>query len=193
QCFIDTRAAMPGELTVYCHGINTTAICRLVDHRDGTCTLSMKPEEIGRHILTIKYNGEHIPGSPYIIKVISPPDASKVNVFGPGIEHGILSTFQSHFICDTKGAGAGQLTVKVRGPKGAFRVEMERQHSQDRTIICRYNPTEPGLYLVSVKWSGEHVLGSPFQMRLFESEEQFRYQLNSYHLLESKQQNDDII
>ncbi|CAF4745540.1 unnamed protein product, partial [Rotaria magnacalcarata] len=40
QCFIDTRAAMPGELTVYCHGINTTAICRLVDHRDGTCTLS---------------------------------------------------------------------------------------------------------------------------------------------------------
>ncbi|CAM4955218.1 unnamed protein product [Rotaria socialis] len=193
QCFIDTRAAMPGELTVYCHGINTTAICRLVDHRDGTCTLSVKPEEIGRHILTIKYNGEHIPGSPYIIKVISPPDASKVHVFGPGIEHGILSTFQPHFICETKGAGVGQLTVKVRGPKGAFRVEMERQHLQDRTIICRYNPTEPGLYLVSVKWSGEHVRGSPFQMHIFESEEQCRQQLNSYHLLESKHQKGDII
>jgi hypothetical protein len=29
----------------------------------------------------------------------------KVRVSGPGIEHGILSTFQSHFICETKGAG----------------------------------------------------------------------------------------
>jgi hypothetical protein len=29
----------------------------------------------------------------------------KVHVTGPGIEHGVLSTFQSHFICDTKGAG----------------------------------------------------------------------------------------
>ena len=29
----------------------------------------------------------------------------KVRVHGPGIESGVLSTFQSHFICETKGAG----------------------------------------------------------------------------------------
>ena len=29
----------------------------------------------------------------------------KVRVSGPGIEHGVLSTFQSHFVCETKGAG----------------------------------------------------------------------------------------
>jgi hypothetical protein len=29
----------------------------------------------------------------------------KVRVYGPGINHGVLSTFQSHFICETKGAG----------------------------------------------------------------------------------------
>jgi hypothetical protein len=29
----------------------------------------------------------------------------KVRVFGPGIEHGVLSTFQSNFTCETKGAG----------------------------------------------------------------------------------------
>jgi len=39
-------------------------------------------------------------------------------VYGPGIEHGVLAIFQSRFICDTRGAGAGQLTVRVRGPKG---------------------------------------------------------------------------
>ncbi len=29
----------------------------------------------------------------------------KVRVSGPGIEHGVLSTFQSNFTCETKGAG----------------------------------------------------------------------------------------
>ena len=48
------------------------------------------------------------------------PDASKVRVSGPGVEHGILATFQSRFVVETRGAGAGQLTVRIRGPKGEF-------------------------------------------------------------------------
>jgi filamin len=124
KCLIDTRGAGPGELTAYCQGINKTAFCRLFDHRDGTFTLFIKPQESGRHGLTIKYNDQDVPGSPYTLKVSGPPDASKfsnkifsnaeirseiflgkVRVSGPGIEHGVLSTFQSHFICETKGAG----------------------------------------------------------------------------------------
>ena len=48
----------------------------------------------------------------------APADPSKVKVYGSGIEDGLLATFQSHFVCDTRGAGAGQLTVRIRGPKG---------------------------------------------------------------------------
>lgn len=62
-------------------------------------------------------------------------------MYGPGIEHGVLATFQSRFICDTRGAGAGQLTVRVRGPKGAFRVEMQRESQKDRTILCKVSKT----------------------------------------------------
>ena len=57
-------------------------------------------------------------GSPFVFKVTAQPDASKVRVVGPGVEHGILATFVSRFIVETKGAGAGQLTVRIRGPKG---------------------------------------------------------------------------
>ena len=57
-------------------------------------------------------------GSPFSLRVMGAPDASKVRVHGPGIEHGVLATFQSRFLCDTRGAGAGKLTVRVRGPKG---------------------------------------------------------------------------
>lgn len=94
------------------------AYCELYDHGDGTFTLNVKPQESGRHILTVKYGGEHVTGSPFALRVAGAPDPSKVRVYGPGVEHGVLATFQSRFICDTRGAGAGQLTVRVRGPKG---------------------------------------------------------------------------
>ena len=97
---------------------------------------------------------------------------TQVRVYGPGIEHGVLATFQSRFICDTRGAGAGQLTVRVRGPKGAFRVEMQRETQKDRIILCRYDPTEPGDYRVEVRWAGVLVPGSPFPVRIVDTQDE---------------------
>ncbi|XP_032590388.1 filamin-A isoform X2 [Drosophila grimshawi] len=174
KSWIDTRRAGPGELTAHCAGARKVAYCELYDHGDATFTLNIKPQEPGRHLLTIKYGGQNVPGSPFALKVAGAPDASKVRVYGPGIEHGVLATFQSRFICDTRGAGAGQLTVRVRGPKGAFRVEMQRESQKDRTILCKYDPTEPGDYRVEVKWAGEFVPGSPFPVMIFDTEEELR-------------------
>lgn len=137
KSWIDTRRAGPGELTAHCSGPRKVAYCELYDHGDATFTLNINPKEPGRHALTIKYGGQHVPGSPFNLRIAGAPDASKVRVYGPGIEHGVLATFQSRFICDTRGAGAGQLTVRVRGPKGAFRVEMQRESQKDRTILCK--------------------------------------------------------
>ena len=108
-----------------------------------------------------------MPGSPFQLRVSGAPDPGKVRVYGPGVEHGVLARYtftclsvtvimftfpryQSRFICDTRGAGAGQLTVRIRGPKGAFRVEMQRESQKDRTILCKYEPTEPGDYRIEV-------------------------------------------
>ena len=55
---------------------------------------------------------------------------------------------------------------------GAFRVEMQRESQKDRTILCKYEPTEPGDYRIEVKWSGEHVPGSPFMVMIFDTQEE---------------------
>jgi len=52
------------------------------------------------------------------VKVTAQPNASMVRVSGDGIKSGLLATYQSTFVVDTRGAGPGQLTVKVRGRKG---------------------------------------------------------------------------
>ncbi len=45
-------------------------------------------------------------------------DPSMVEVSGPGVEDGILSTYQSAFLVEMDGAGRGRLQVSIRGPKG---------------------------------------------------------------------------
>ncbi|XP_062567858.1 filamin-A-like isoform X3 [Saccostrea cucullata] len=169
---IDTRKAGPGELTAYCMGPSKASYCELQDNHDGTFILKIKPQEPGKHVLQVKYGGEHVNGSPFVLKVNAQPDASKVRVTGPGVEHGILATYQSRFIVETRGAGAGQLTVRIRGPKGGFQVEMYRDSQRDRTILCRYDPTETGLYIISVRWSGVDVPGSPFQIHIVDTQQE---------------------
>ena len=93
-------------------------LLQLNDHQDGTFTLNLKPQEAGKHTLSVRYAGVHVQGSPFSVRVAGAPDPSKVRVYGPGVEHGVLAMYQSRFICDTRGAGAGQLTVRIRGPKG---------------------------------------------------------------------------
>ena len=145
------RSAGQDELTIKCEGPQgKKALSELNDHRDGRFTLYVRPQEVGRHQLTVQYGGHHVPGSPFSLRVSGAPDPGKVRVYGPGVEHGVLARYQSRFICDTRGAGAGQLTVRIRGPKGAFRVEMQRESQKDRTILCKYEPTEPGDYRIEV-------------------------------------------
>ncbi|XP_076454335.1 filamin-C-like isoform X1 [Babylonia areolata] len=175
---IDTRKAGPGELTAYCMGQSKVAVCELEDFNDGTFRLIVRPQEVGQHMLQVKYGGEHVQNSPFAFKVGSLPDASKVRVSGPGVEHGILATYQSRFMVETRGAGAGQLTVRVRGPKGAFQVEMYRDSQKDRTILCRYDPSETGLYIVSVRWSGTDVPGSPFHIHILDTQAELEHVLN---------------
>jgi filamin len=172
---IDTRRAGCGAIEAKCKGPSRMAYCTLLDRYDGSYELVIRPQEVGMHILEIKYGNEPIPGSPFSIKVTSAPDPTRVKVTGDGIRNGLLATFQSNFLVDTRGAGPGQLTVKVRGPKGAFRVEMTRQPGNDRSIQCRYYPTEVGVYQVYVLWSGEHVNGSPFRVHIVDTLEQLHH------------------
>ena len=57
-------------------------------------------------------------GSPFTVKVNGPADPSKVRVSGPGIHNGVLQEYDGSFTVNTQGAGPGELTVKIRGPKG---------------------------------------------------------------------------
>ncbi|GFR82088.1 filamin-C [Elysia marginata] len=169
---VDPRNAGPGQLTVRCTDPNGQEIpCRVNDNYDGTKSLKVTPTMPGRYLVDIRYDGTHIMGSPYAIDIkASNTGLLPVKCWGPGIENGIIPDFQSTFWVETTGAGAGDLRVRIMGPKGAFHVKMRKASQRDKIYQCFYDPVEPGVYTVYVQWSGVHVAGSPFQVLLATSD-----------------------
>ena len=58
-----------GELTAYCMGPHQVAYCELEDNHDGTFRLGVKAQESGRHVLQIKYGGEHVQGVSFMLSL----------------------------------------------------------------------------------------------------------------------------
>ncbi len=132
----------------------------------GIYDISIDAQCHGKHRVSVKWSGQHIPCSPFIIKVFPGADSRKCVAHGPGLEDGFVGK-KSSFTIDTKNAGAGILKVRLHGIKGAFKIEIAPIDQQNRrTLVAKYNPTQRGEYLITIKWSEINVPGSPFRVKI---------------------------
>jgi filamin len=127
------------------------------DNRDGTVSIKYDPREEGTHELVLKYNGEHVQGSPFKFHVDS-ISSGYVTAYGPGLTHGVTGE-PALFTISTKGAGAGGLSMAVEGPSKA---EIKYKDNKDGTVSVNYLPTAPGEYKISVRFGDKNIKGSPF-------------------------------
>ncbi|KAM4570007.1 filamin-C-like isoform 1-T1 [Odontesthes bonariensis] len=127
--------------------------------------ISFTPKEVGEHVVSVKKNGKHVTNSPFKIMVGQSEigDASKVKVYGQGLVEG--HTFEvSEFIVDTRNAGYGGLGLSIEGPS---KVDINCEDVEDGTCKVTYCPTEPGNYIINIKFADQHVPGSPFTVKIF--------------------------
>lgn len=127
------------------------------DNHDGTVSIKYDPREEGVHELAVKFNGEHVQGSPYKFHVDS-ISSGYVTAYGAGLTHGVTGE-PSNFTISTKGAGDGGLSMAVEGPSKA---EISCHDNKDGTVSVSYLPTAPGEYKISVRFGEKHIKGSPF-------------------------------
>ncbi|XP_071374523.1 filamin-B [Centroberyx affinis] len=129
--------------------------------------ISFIPKEVGEHLVSVLKNGEHVANSPIplTINLLEIGDASRVKVFGPGLAKGYTCEM-SDFVVDTREAGYGGLSLAIEGPSN---VEIQTEELEDGTCGVSFCPTEAGTYTVSVKFTDEHVPGSPFTVLVTES------------------------
>ncbi|KAM6962064.1 filamin-C-like isoform 3-T3 [Tautogolabrus adspersus] len=150
-----------------------TAIPNITDNKDGTVTVKYSPTERGLHEMDIKYDGDHIPGSPlqFYVDAIN---SGHVTAYGPGLSHGTINR-PATFTIVTKDAGEGGLSLAVEGPSKA---EISCKDNKDGTCTVSYLPTAPGDYNIIVKFDDKHIPGSPFTAKITGDEAMRTSQLN---------------
>lgn len=121
------------------------------------------PRENGLHMIHVRLNGSHIPGSPFRVNVgTEDADPSLVRAFGDGLTHGQTGQ-KCEFIVNTVNAGSGALAVTIDGPSKVQLTCVET----DEGYKFSYTPTAPGDYLITIKYGGAaHIPGSPFKARI---------------------------
>uniref|UniRef100_A0A8D3BLQ4 Calponin-homology (CH) domain-containing protein n=1 Tax=Scophthalmus maximus TaxID=52904 RepID=A0A8D3BLQ4_SCOMX len=138
--------------------------CLLKMLRNGHVGISFVPKEIGEHLVNIKKNGRHIPSSPIAVMINQSEigDASRVRVSGQGLSE--ARTFEpAEFIIDTRDAGYGGLSLSIEGPS---KVDINTEDQEDGTCKITYCPTEPGNYIINIKFADQHVPGSAFTVKV---------------------------
>lgn len=134
--------------------------CFLKKVPSGNMCVSFTPREAGEHTVAVKKMGKHIANSPFKIDVKDREvgDAKKVKVSGKALKEG-KTHVENTFTIDTKNAGFGGLSLSMEGPSKA---EIQCKDNEDGVLNISYKPSEPGYYIMNLKFADHHVDGSPF-------------------------------
>ncbi|XP_044124640.1 filamin-A isoform X1 [Bufo gargarizans] len=151
------------------------------DNQDGTYTVSYVPDMTGRYTILIKYGGDEIPYSPYRIRAVPTGDASKCTVTGAGIGPTIQIGEETVITVDAKAAGKGKVTCTVCTPDGT-EVDVDVVENEDGTFDIFYTAPQPGKYVICVRFGGEHIPNSPFQVTALDGEQMMPQQMAQQQL-----------
>ncbi|XP_048403876.2 filamin-B isoform X1 [Stegostoma tigrinum] len=160
-----TREAGAGGLSIAVEGPSRAEIA-FEDRKDGSCGVAYVAQEPGEYEVSIKFNDECIPGSPYIVPIMaSSEDASRLTVTSLQ-ESGLKANQPVSFAVRLNGA-KGLIDAKVHSPSGAVEDTHVSEIEPDKYAI-RFIPHENGVHSIDVKFNGSHITGSPFKVRVGE-------------------------
>ena len=133
-----------------------------------TLTYRYNPEVAGKYTINIKWEEEHIIGSPFKIKVRDRP-IIKTNteklLWAEG--SGLMDCFvgdPADLKIYNRRPGQGTICVRVKGPRA--RPQVIKWKEAQQTVTCKYSPKKAGKYAINIKWEKEHIIGSPFKIKV---------------------------
>uniref|UniRef100_A0A7N9CWH3 Filamin B n=1 Tax=Macaca fascicularis TaxID=9541 RepID=A0A7N9CWH3_MACFA len=158
---VDTRDAGYGGISLAVEGPSKVDI-QTEDLEDGTCKVSYFPTVPGVYIVSTKFADEHVPGSPFTVK-ISGEGRVKESITRTSRAPSVATVGS---ICDLNlkipEINSSDMSAHVTSPSGRV-TEAEIVPMGKNSHCVRFVPQEMGMHTVSVKYRGQHVTGSPFQ------------------------------
>ena len=129
---VDTSVAGVGTLSVKAIGPGgaPARVYQAKGRKTGVHNIKLDPVRPGKYRVSVKWSEEHIPGSPFMLKVYPGADASKCKAYGSGLKDGLVGQ-PSSFMIETRDAGAGTLQVRVHGARDVFKIDVKQVDQSD--------------------------------------------------------------
>jgi filamin len=135
----------------------------VTDKGEGKYCVTFEAPKEGIYTLSIKYDDNHIPNSPFSVKVSAPSDAAQCRAYGEALQKVpalFIADYPVKFSVDTSKAGEGSLSISAVRPDDepmyVYTMEEGSVHH------LKFDPVLTGHHVVDVKWGGVHIPGSPF-------------------------------
>ena len=151
---VDASKAGDGELGLAIGGPDQCTV-NCEEEEDGLYKVTYTAPKPGLYNVNLTFADKQVPGSPFEVRCERPPpDASKC------VLHGLENPGSFTVDCSDAG-GSGLLEVGVSGAYVPVEF-VSVKHNGDYTFSVSYDISEPGETMISVKWHGQHLTGSPF-------------------------------
>ena len=123
--------------------------------------VKFKADQPGKYHLNVLYGGSPIPGSPFNLSLLVPPDASKVQVGDLHVppEAGADEWVWLELDCSDAGHGEVEAEAKLEDSK-PVQVDIEKL-DDDRNRV-KFKANQAGKYHFNVLYGGSPISGSPF-------------------------------
>ena len=165
---ISTEGAGNGKLTSSIEQTSSKAQVPVtvtpLPENDNLFKVAFHPKEDVEYLLTIKYDNEHILGSPFKLMFGGDAaDASQCSAEGEGVQACILDR-EAKFVVNSPKSNQGELSVTIKGEKN-LTPKMSPPGSTQTEVA--YVADSLGKYEISVKWANEEIANSPFAVTCY--------------------------
>lgn len=161
---VDASQAGTGQLEIAVE--NGRIPCNFSNQGNLRFVPSFTPRESGKHEVTIKFNQHDVPGSPFYCAVV---DLSRVGLVNLEQNAQLLfASFKTHHIELNSADLAPSLNVKLLAPSGLV-LPISKSITPYNTIKIVFQPAEIGTHLLEVDYLGQPVVGSPFELKVYDA------------------------
>ena len=162
MCFmVDTKGAGSGELTAEVLSMQDKLHipCEVEAARGSSYWISFETkEDVAEYLVSIKYDGTHIPRSPFQLVLSDQPAASVCRAEGDGLRFAEVNK-ESQFLVFTDCSDA-DVKVKIEGKSD--QVFPSQRQLEGGVYEFTYTAQFEEDYQIDVLYNGEHIPGSPF-------------------------------
>ncbi len=125
--------------------------------------VNFKPTEAEKHSLSVRFNGQPVPGSPFSCNIVHPISSLKAMASGDALRQAAVDTDN---VFELEGFDGVDPQIYITSPADD-KVNCKLS-IRDNIYVATFSPQIVGRHLINIFLNDQHISGSPFSCNVFD-------------------------